>query len=60
LAGLEDKPENYSTVTYDLAEAQGRTTLTVTQDNNPSPESAERSAKNWAMVLEGLKKLLES
>jgi uncharacterized protein YndB with AHSA1/START domain len=60
LSGREDKPENYSTVTYDLVEAKGRTTLTVTQDNNPSPESAEHSAKNWAMVLEGLKKLLES
>jgi len=60
LSGLEDKPENYNTVTYELAEAKGRTTLTVTQDNNPSPESAEHSAKNWAMVLEGLKKLVES
>jgi len=60
LSGLEDKPENYNTVTYELAEAKGRTTLTVTQDNNPSPQSAEHSAKNWAMVLEGLKKLVES
>ena len=60
LSGLEDKPENYNTVTYELAEAKGRTTLTVTQDNNPSPESAEHSAKNWAMVLEGLKKLVEN
>jgi len=59
LSGLEDKPENYSTVTYELAEAQGRTTLTVTQDNNPSQESAEHSAKNRALVLDGLKKLLE-
>ena len=59
LSGLEDKPENYSTVTYELAESKGRTTLTVTQDNNPSQESAEHSAKNWATVLDGLKKLLE-
>jgi hypothetical protein len=27
--------------------------------SNPSQESAEHSAANWAMVLEGLKKLLE-
>jgi uncharacterized protein YndB with AHSA1/START domain len=59
LAGREDKPENYATVTYELSEAAGWTTLTVTQDNNPSPEFAEHSASNWAMVLEGLKKLLE-
>jgi uncharacterized protein YndB with AHSA1/START domain len=59
MSGLEDKPENYSAVTYELSEAGGRTTLTVTQDNNPSPESAEHSARNWAMVLEGLKKVVE-
>jgi len=59
LSGLEDKPENHHTVTYELSEAEGRTTLTITQDNNRSPEAAEQSAGNWAMVLEGLKKLLE-
>jgi uncharacterized protein YndB with AHSA1/START domain len=59
LSGLEDKPENYNTVTYELSESDGGTTLTVTQDNNASQESAEHSAKNWAMVLEGLKKVLE-
>jgi uncharacterized protein YndB with AHSA1/START domain len=60
LSGLEDKAENYNTVTYELAESEGRTTLTVTQDNNSSPESAEHSAKNWEMVLAGLKKVVES
>ena len=59
LSGREDKPENYSIVTYELSEADGSTTLTVTQDNNPSRESADHSAKNWAVVLDGLKKLLE-
>jgi uncharacterized protein YndB with AHSA1/START domain len=58
-SGLEDKPENYNTVTYKLSEKRGRTTLTITQDNNRTRESAEHSAKNWAMVLEGLKKLVE-
>jgi uncharacterized protein YndB with AHSA1/START domain len=60
LSGLEDRPENYATVTYELSEAGGRTTLAVSQDNNPSPESAEHSARNWAMVLEGLKKVVEN
>ncbi len=60
LSGLEDRPENYNTVTYELSEAGGRTTLTLSQDNNPSPESAEHSGKNWEMVLEGLKKVVES
>jgi uncharacterized protein YndB with AHSA1/START domain len=60
MSGLEDKPENYSTVTYELSEAGGRTTVTITQDNNPTPESAEHSGRNWQVVLEGLKKVVES
>lgn len=59
MSGLEDKPESYSTVTYELSEAGGWTTLTVTQDNNPSPESAEHSAQNWELVLANLKNVVE-
>ena len=33
--------------------------LTVTQDNNATPEEASHSSQNWKMVLEGIKKLLE-
>jgi uncharacterized protein YndB with AHSA1/START domain len=60
MGGLEDKPENYHTVTYTLVEQDGRTKLTVIQENIRTRESAEHSAKNWAMVLEGLKKMLEN
>ncbi len=59
MTGKEDKPENYNTITYELAEKNGKTTLTITQENNPTKESAEHSAKNWGMVLEALKKLVE-
>ncbi len=59
LGGLEDKPENYNTVTYKLDEADGKTTLSVTQENNPSQEAADHSAKNWEMVLGTIKKLIE-
>lgn len=59
MSGLEDKPENYNTVTYALSEVDGVTTLTVTQDNNRTRESAAHSEGNWAMVLKGLKELLE-
>jgi uncharacterized protein YndB with AHSA1/START domain len=59
-SGLEDRPENYNTVTYKLSEKKGRTTLAVSQDNNRTRESAEHSAKNWAMVLDALKKMLET
>src|SRR6202035_2615617 len=34
LGGKPDVPENYNTVTYELADADGRTTLTVIQENN--------------------------
>ena len=59
LSGSEDKPENYNTVTYRLAESDGRTTLTIIQDNNPTREAADHSAANWAVVLEALKILVE-
>jgi uncharacterized protein YndB with AHSA1/START domain len=59
MSGLEDKPENYHTVTYELSEQGDKTKLAVTQENIRTRESAEHSAKNWGMVLEGLKKILE-
>ena len=59
MSGLEDKPENYNTVTYELSETRGRTTVTVSQDNNPTRESADHSQGNWAIVLKGMKDLLE-
>ena len=60
MGGSEDKPENYHTVTYTLTEKDGTTTLTVTQDNNPTEEEAHQMAENnWGPVLEGLKSTVE-
>lgn len=59
MSGLADEPANYNTVTWELSENDGATTLTVTQDNNPSRESADHSQANWTAVLGALKKLLE-
>lgn len=59
LSGKVDTPENYSTVVYELDETDGRTTLTITQDNNPTQESADHSQNNWQNVLRTMKKLLE-
>jgi uncharacterized protein YndB with AHSA1/START domain len=59
LSGVPDQPENYKRVQYELSEQGGATSLTVTQDNNASDEEAQHSSKNWEMVLEGIKKLLE-
>jgi hypothetical protein len=54
-----DVPENYHSVTIELSGQGGQTTLTLTQDNNETEEAREHSEKNWQMMLEGLKKLLE-
>jgi hypothetical protein len=60
MGGSEDKPENYHTVTYELAGDDGKTTLTLTQDNNPSQEEADQMAENnWGPVLNGLKETVE-
>jgi len=59
MAGLPDLPENYQTVSYELAPIPTGTRLTLAQDNNNSAEEASHSEQNWKMVMEGLKKLLE-
>ena len=59
MAGLPDTPENYKTVRYELAAEANGTRLTVTQNNNATPDEATHSSADWKMVLEGIKKLLE-
>lgn len=56
---LEDKPENYATVTYELVPAGDETILNVTQDNVPNQEGKEHSEQNWNYVLGELKKFVE-
>ena len=59
-SGLPDVPENYKTVRYELSAEGSGTRLTITQDNNSTQEEANHSEQNWKMVLDGIKKLLES
>jgi uncharacterized protein YndB with AHSA1/START domain len=59
LAGVPDVAENYHTLTYLLDERDGRTELTLLQDNNASEEEKQHSEQNWNMMLASLKKLLE-
>jgi hypothetical protein len=61
MGGSEDKPENYHTLTYELAGEDGTTILTLTQDNNPTQEDADKMAEdNWGPVLNGLKDTAEA
>ncbi|HTB53459.1 MAG TPA: SRPBCC family protein [Ferruginibacter sp.] len=59
MSGIEDKPENYVTVTYDLARNDEDTMVTITQDNIPDEKMKEHSEQNWGKVLTDLKTLLE-
>lgn len=57
-SGMEDMPENYLLVSYEVSETEGGTQLTITQSNYDE-ERAAHSAGNWAVVVDGLKKLVE-
>ncbi len=60
LSGVPDSSENYHTVTYELSGQDGKTRVTLSQDNNASEEEKAHSEQNWKMLLDSLKKLLES
>jgi uncharacterized protein YndB with AHSA1/START domain len=59
LSGEPDEPGNYHTVTIELERTGDRTIVALTQDNNATAEARDHSQKNWEMVLDGLKTLLE-
>ena len=60
LSGQPDEPGNYHTVTITLVPADAATWVTLTQDNNPTPEAREHSARNWSAMLSALKQYVES
>lgn len=59
MGGTEDKPENYANITYSLAEKDGKTKLTITQDNVKNQEAKEHSEENWKGIFGELKKMIE-
>jgi uncharacterized protein YndB with AHSA1/START domain len=60
LSGDDDVPENYHTLVYELEESDGRTHVSLSQDNNKSEEAAEHSRANWDKMLSGLKEVAEA
>ena len=61
LAGQLDVPENYHTVTVELIDkGDGSTRVVLMQDNNASVDDQRHSEENWGMMLDGLKKFVES
>jgi uncharacterized protein YndB with AHSA1/START domain len=60
LSGVEDTPENYHVVTYELTAHDNKTTLTLTQSNSPTQQDADSLIENgWKPVLQALKQLVE-
>lgn len=64
---IEDKPENYLTVTYDLKEENGVTVLTVTQgdynkvaDGESRYKEASNDGEGWNPILVEIKKIAEA
>jgi len=59
LSGKPDIPDNYHRVTVELSNQGNQTAILLSQDNNADEQDREHSEKNWKMMLESLKKLLE-
>ena len=60
LMGQADEPENYHTVTYDLAPEGDGTEVRLSQDGNESAEQAEQFGANWQSMLDALKSTVEN
>ncbi len=58
-SGLEDKPENYSLITYAINSLNGKTTLTFTQQGYPNEQAQQHSSTAWATILQQIKKIVE-
>ncbi|MCD2421545.1 SRPBCC domain-containing protein [Niabella pedocola] len=60
LSGKADIPDNYHTVTVLLDAEDDQTQITLEQDKNETEKSRAESEKNWNLMLEELKKLVEA
>ncbi len=60
LSGLPDIPENYKNiVTTELSSNGKNTSVILTQDHNETEKSRDESEKNWQMMLDSMKKVVE-
>ena len=60
LSGKPDIPANRHTLTFALAGTAAATHLTLTQDNNDTPEAARHSETMWQALVAKVKELSES
>jgi len=59
MSGIEDKPENYAILTYEVSGDDDNVTVSILQENIPDEKMKAHSEENWNKVLQGLKSLLE-
>ena len=60
LSGTADEPDNYHTVTFRLTPRDKGTELALTQSNVNDETEQEHSEQTWSMMLNNIKKLVES
>jgi uncharacterized protein YndB with AHSA1/START domain len=60
LSGEDDVPENHHTLTWTLEETGGATVLTLSQDNNATPEAAAHSKGMWDSLVAKVKEIAEA
>jgi uncharacterized protein YndB with AHSA1/START domain len=59
MSGKPDKPENYVDVYYEVEPDGDGSKVTISQDGIENDEGVEHMKKNWGIVLDGMKKMLE-
>jgi uncharacterized protein YndB with AHSA1/START domain len=59
MSGMEDLPENYAIVTFELKPEKDGILLTLTNSNHADEKSRDHAGENWVMVLQQVKELLE-
>jgi uncharacterized protein YndB with AHSA1/START domain len=59
MSGKEDIPENYAKISYKVVESEGKTTLTITQDNIENEEMLNHSKENLVSIMESHRILVE-
>lgn len=57
---VDDKPENYVFITYNIIGEDGDVSITVTQENIADLQMKEKLHRHWNTVLSGLKKITEA
>lgn len=58
-SGPDDEADNYHTVTFTLSEREKGILVSLEQDNNKTEEARDHSQRNWNMMLQSMKELLE-